>query len=81
MSGQNDGTMTTHVTDGRATHQATTIFAYRGMDLWVESTECGLWYVRQDHPLESRVPIEIPRYHETANPVDCMTCLVRIAEP
>lgn len=73
--------MTTHVLDGRVTHLRDDRIRYEERGLWLESTMCDLWYVRQNHPWESRVPADYPRYLVTADPVDCMSCLVRMAAP
>lgn len=71
----------THVLDGRVTHRRYDNVRYEEQGLWLETTACGLWYVRQDHPLEDIAPRDTPRYLVTTGPVDCMTCLVRMASP
>ncbi len=73
--------MTTNVLDGRVTHRRDDSIRYEERGMWLESTVCRLWYVWQNHPLEHLVPANTPRCCVTVNPVDCMTCLVRMTEP
>lgn len=67
----------TNVLDGLVVHRRDDVVHYEALGLWLESTMCRLWYVRQDHPLEYLVPVDTPRYRRTGDPVDCMTCMAR----
>jgi hypothetical protein len=81
VPGQDGCAVTTHILDGRVTHLRDDLIRYEERGLWLEVTACRLWYVRQNHPLEDLVPVDTPRYHVTVDPVDCMSCLVRMAAP
>lgn len=67
-----------HVSNGSMVHQKEGSFEVP--NLWLELTMCGREYVRQTHSLAMLIPSSVVRFHETTDPVNCMTCLVKMAE-